>query len=1100
MKRYTVILLAAATLFSAVSCTRETEYAQDEGTAGYELLFKADVGGMATRTTVPDESALMEDAVNTLDVFISGTFKGDSEPSVKGYHLTTNDKVGDSWRIARDWRQEKLDPGQSYTLYVAANSAKVRSVDPAAESVATVTLSAMAEDITTLGELGNVIEFDYDPDAHNYTEEGLDDTGNMPFWGSNNDDGVNPAWLGIHKKYTSSNADEIAAAGSKADRYFTHDKSFLMNGTSAPFVVPSNPNTADITVPSVTLSRAAAKIRVYVEFDPSFLAQLARDKHWSLHCGEPHWRFYNFAFSAPVFSDLSLTGNYNPKESWFTSGADLIGFNTINGNDLKYGDGSNKSFSFSTYSYPLTWTEETASEEAPAIIISVGYQDDTDLTSEPDDRPVIFQSYKIPVVDPDGSILSLDRNHIYTINATISSEGSTLVTDAYEIKAAYSIKNWEEPDTGSPVSWRDNSYIDVVPDAITETTDVTDVILRGNGEQTVRLHVLKPDTKDYRIAYYGTAGVSYDAPFNNQTSSLTAYPLTGNYTDAKGKTYSGCAASGAAVPYYLNKNGTVCNTISSSSLQNCFVKDGDDLLIISEALPNKAVKYMKIRVYLDGYAMDAPGKYMDVNIRHYPTDFISAYKGVWSSRHSARLVAPSPYTISSGDVVHGPEDYTITETEVTHQAYDSFTGYKRWEWVTCSKSTYDNTPAEDRYWDTEIIPQNTFMSHANNTLDQANADEGYEKHVSTYGTGTDGQIGGSFGYYFYKNNGSTNNTPAGHTVAGSRSIAESARSEADAFESAKQDENRLVYYWGEGDPVQYKSVSKGNEKEFNNYDYYTVGPYYSYAYRYPTRKRVYYTGPVYHRKAFYTTSSELSSGPIPRWVNWDNDLGEASYETVSGSRLYFHGARYWDSDYATRYCAKIISGDTWYIYYGYQSGGTRPSTVTGTSESSSKNPYMYVLQISETSAKYTVGRPVIDNATKLSGDDVLSPAFMIASQLAYEMEGFATPSPSYAALHCASYLEVGTDGTYYSGWRLPTKSEIETMIKYQGNSSGVATLVPGVPVSSNDRAMEPVLTAAYYVALDGSWIKTNYNTSGTQAHTIRCVRDLTPEEIEALNN
>ena len=142
----------------------------------------------------------------------------------------------------------------------------------------------------------------------------------------------------------------------------------------------------DISVTDVTLTRAASKINLNVSFDPVFLERLGSEKHWTL-CGEPHWRFYNFAFSAPVFSNLSQSATYDPKVSWFTSGADMMGYDGIAGNDLVFdrshvddeSSASNKRdypFSFSTYSYPLSWTAETAGEEAPAIIVSVGYRDD----------------------------------------------------------------------------------------------------------------------------------------------------------------------------------------------------------------------------------------------------------------------------------------------------------------------------------------------------------------------------------------------------------------------------------------------------------------------------------------------------------------------------------------------------------------------------------------------------------------------------------------------------------------------------------------------------------------------------------------------------
>lgn len=1104
MKQYTILCIAA-TLFAAVSCSREMDIDPEGLGSGYELLLRTEIDGMATRATVPDVSDLQEDAVKTLDVYISGTFKGESSASVKGFHLNAGDHYDQTtglWRVLPDWRAAKLVPGNDYKIYVAANSSKVKMSDDSATQDATATLADLG--ITSLEALGDAIEFDYNPSETN------DDGGHYPFWGANDDDGVNPAWLGVHKKYTAT--ENIASVDVKADRYFTHDKSFLMNGTLETFS-PAASDGEITPVPAVTLTRAASKIQLNVTFDPGFLTKLASEKHRTL-CGDPHWRFFNFAFNAPVFSDLDQSGSYDPTVSRFTSGADMIGYDGVSGNDLKYaenGEGK-QSFSFSTYSYPLSWTAATAGEEAPAIIISVGYRDDSNTSISEADRPVTYQSYKIPVVDPEAGLYSLDRNYIYTVNANISSEGSLLVTDAYEVNAAYSILPWDDT-SALPISGRDNSYIDVIPDAIAETTDVTDVILRGNGEQTFRLHVLKPDTKDFSIAYYGTSGATHADPFG-QNGTPTNYPFTGSYTDEKGNVYDACA-TGAQVPYYFNLNGEVRNTIvdngvpnpyvSNDNIQNCFVKDGNDIVIISTALPNKGVKYMKIRVFLT----DKSTVYMDVNIRHYPTDAITSIEGRWSSRQSALLVAPEEYRITTDKVVHGPEDYTFTESEATRNAYDSYTGYKRWVWVECDKNTYDNKPEDERSVEIGVISQVTFKAHTSDGTVYGDPETDYEKHVDDYQP------------FFYKNG---TNISYDVRVASSATLARTAIDEANAFRSSKNDESgSYVYYWGQGTAV--RTGSQRNSAALVDYDYYYQEGSYYHSYQYPVRKRVYYTGPIYKYKKYYTITTSLNTS-APRWINWDNDLNASTYSGPSSNRTYYQGAKYWGGGIGTakRYYAKIITdgagtvsytrpstgthgtvsvsgssdaGD-WCIYNGYQSGESVPNNLIPTKDSGNKNPYMFVLQQSETSGDFTIGRPILNPQTYLSDDNVVSPAFMIASQLAYETTGTGAPSSSYAALHCASYLEVAKDGTYYTGWRLPTRAEIQTMINYQGKSDGTAQLVPDLSVSGSDRVMDPVLFAKGYIALDGIWVLTNYGSS--TAYSVRCVRDLTPEEIEMLNN
>ena len=1101
MKKLTFIFFAAV-LFAAVSCTRELVIESTGMATGYELQLRTEIDGMATKAVgdpVNDITGL-EDVVKTLDVYIYGTFKGDASESVKGFHLNADDHydpVSGKWTITPDWRKEKLVPGNSYTLYVAANSSKVKTSDDSATANATKTLEAMA--ITTLDDLGNAIEFDYDPSTSNGAG------GHYPFWGANNDDGVNPAWLALHKKYTATA--DITSVDPKADRYFTHDKAFLMNGKSASFI-PDN-DTGEITVtPEVTLSRAASKICINVSLDSGFLSKLASEKHWSLYKGEPHWRFYNFAFNAPIFGDLTQSGTYNPQVSRFTSGADMIGYSGIDGNDLYYNTTDN-SFSFSTYSYPITWTAATAGTEAPAIILILGYRDDSNTSILEANRPVYYHAYKIPVVNPDLGITSLERNKIYTINATISSEGSTLVSDAYAINAAYSILDWKTTNALS-ISERDNSYIDVIPDAKTETTDVTDVILRGNGEQTFRLHVLKPDTKNFKIAYFGTTGASFSNPFGQTaTPDPTEYPLTGNYTDENGNVYTNCAATGARVPYYLNLKGEVCNTIGSNNIQNCFVKDGDDLLIISTALPNKGVKYMKIRVFLDGH-MNDDGKYMDVNIRHYPTDAIIPIEGRWSSRQSAAVAAGK---IDANKVIPAPEDIFASRlalsskvaTSYDKSVYDSWTGYKAWEWEECTSAQYA-AASEKRIDEGVRIKREQYTPHA--------SEPGFEKFTGIYNDGP----------FFFKN-GSKNETLSGDDTHGfGFGYWAAATSEENAQLGNTNDPNYPTYYWGKN------PVDNGTH---DDRDYSTSSP--TKHWLYSERHYVYYMGNIYYRKKYYHLDPSKS---ISYWPNWVKDYGNNTFKV---------GAAYNLSDNLSVFVARIITdvkydgngaitlddgnkkkvtkginwstsststasgypslneGD-WCLFFGAKSGSSnmtfdaaKDPRANGESTSPKLNRYMYVLQLSESNSEYTIGRPIL-REDYLSEDNVVSPAFMIASQLG-SLYGnmYGTYSARWAALHCASYLEVSSDGTYYMDWRLPTRAEIQTMINYQGNSSGTATLVPGSPVSGNDRVMEPVLFAYGYYALNGTAVLTNYG-GGSSEYTVRCVRDLTPEEVKALNN
>ena len=146
---------------------------------------------------------------------------------------------------------------------------------------------------------------------------------------------------------------------------------------------------------------------------------------------------------------------------------------------------------------------------------------------------------------------------------------------------------------------------------------------------------------------------------------------------------------------------------------------------------------------------------------------------------------------------------------------------------------------------------------------------------------------------------------------------------------------------------------------------------------------------------------------------------------------------------------------------------------------------MYVIQITAASTSYVLGKPTLDNNYQ-SLDHVVSPAFMIASQLGAVTN---TDSPTTAATHCGTYMEVGDDGTRYVGWRLPTAEEIQVIINYQNgeNTSGVT--------------MVEVLGGKYYWTLDGTsaYVSTGDQGTATNAY-VRCVRDLSLDEVNKLNN
>lgn len=163
-------------------------------------------------------------------------------------------------------------------------------------------------------------------------------------------------------------------------------------------------------------------------------------------------------------------------------------------------------------------------------------------------------------------------------------------------------------------------------------------------------------------------------------------------------------------------------------------------------------------------------------------------------------------------------------------------------------------------------------------------------------------------------------------------------------------------------------------------------------------------------------------------------------------------------------------------YYYYRNNNSN-SLSTNTIWEDDGNARMYYVRITASSGDYTVGRPKItENGITDPGTDnaeLVSPSFMIASQLGAVFE---ISSVEMAASHCKQYVEVSKeDGAVYDDWRLPTKAELEIIIKFQYKTNA---------------AMDEVLAGKHYYSASG--IVDNPQGSNNQnpdQKAIRCVRD-----------
>ena len=226
---------------------------------------------------------------------------------------------------------------------------------------------------------------------------------------------------------------------------------------------------------------------------------------------------------------------------------------------------------------------------------------------------------------------------------------------------------------------------------------------------------------------------------------------------------------------------------------------------------------------------------------------------------------------------------------------------------------------------------------------------------------------------------------------------------------------------------------------------------------------------------------KYKQSPLIETQNFFGDYSSRSkdgwaYRTAAGQNVY----NSYTYDYNGGYHAKYYENS--YIRSFYDD----------TSFDNLKNNRMYIIQVSSTKdSKYNIAHPNIDKSTGYTNDEVVSPAFMIASQLGAVRS--ANFNQSRAKTHCETYREVKKENdkqVIYDGWRLPTKTEIQFIVDFQQesykNNKG-----------KTKQPIKPVLEGANYYTLNNKTVATGVE-SGDEVF-VRCVRDLTPAEVDELD-
>ena len=147
---------------------------------------------------------------------------------------------------------------------------------------------------------------------------------------------------------------------------------------------------------------------------------------------------------------------------------------------------------------------------------------------------------------------------------------------------------------------------------------------------------------------------------------------------------------------------------------------------------------------------------------------------------------------------------------------------------------------------------------------------------------------------------------------------------------------------------------------------------------------------------------------------------------------------------------------------------------------------LYTLQFTSNQgiSDYTIAKPQLDSENK-STDKTVSPALIMASA-GHSNE--TAESNEAARTYCQSYSETATtlkgETLDMNGWRLPTTDEVKLINQ----------------LANQDKVVDSqILSNACYWTLDGKKAAFNGAQEGNSTY-VRCVHDLTLEEIEKIEN
>lgn len=210
---------------------------------------------------------------------------------------------------------------------------------------------------------------------------------------------------------------------------------FLMDGKAL------NVNNLDTSTPTITLKRAAAKIRIKIEAGIDEISYEGDDKatiSFSLSTEENnkrnfHKKIVNYASATYLLADA---GMLDVEDRKFISSKDYVVFGANNGET---------EYTALLYSYANSWNSEdlvTGADWQPETYVLLNIPVVIKYNDGNTDKEVIKYPnyYRVPLGDRNGG--SLERNHLYDIKAVVNALGSGVENEPVTLDSRLKVQEW----------------------------------------------------------------------------------------------------------------------------------------------------------------------------------------------------------------------------------------------------------------------------------------------------------------------------------------------------------------------------------------------------------------------------------------------------------------------------------------------------------------------------------------------------------------------------------------------------------------------------------------------------------------------------------